>query len=234
MAIAIIAGPTTATGAEDSSFSVTSGIANHAGADKCLVVCLTWLAESNITVSSVELAGTSYDFTSAGVQQHDYATGVGSSIWYVVDPGQVSNAVAVNFSGDATFFVAASMLLSGVDQTTPALAAVGAFGSGSAPSVSISSTAATTDDWGIDAVSHTESTMSSAGSGQVNTWGTAAEDDQMGAGSTKPASAGSGVTLSWSMGSSANWTSQGLLVQAAAAAPAGPPLGTHSLLGVGR
>jgi len=232
MAIAIIAGPTTATGAEDSSYSITSGIANHAGTDKCLVVCLTWMAESNITVSSVGVG--SYNLTEAGTQQHDYATGVGSSIWYLANPGQVSNAVAVNFSGEAKFFVAASMLLSGVDQTTPALAAVGAFGSGSAPSVSISSTAATTDDWGIDAVSHTESTMSSAGSGQVNTWGTAAEDDQMGAGSTKPASAGSGVTLSWTMGSSANWTSQGMLVQAAAAAPAGPPLGTHSLLGVGR
>lgn len=172
------------------------------GSNRILVVGVS-LRKHDMAISSITYGGAG-GFVFAGTQ-----IGGGADhrveIWYKLDPVPGTASIAITLSGGANVeVVGGAASFTGVSQTDPARAFVGAQGSSQTPSVTVLSA---NGEVVIDVLSISGDTGSvSLGANQTERWrGSTGSGDgnEFGAGSTEPGAAS--VTMSWSFGNSNKW-----------------------------
>ncbi len=196
-------------GTSISTLDITSVVSQ--GANRVIFCNIAHLGTS-ISVSSVT-------FDPGGANEKAFSS-VGNAanaehkteIFKVVAPAAVTATVRVTMSGTADELVAGTLMMSGVDQTTPNDTAATAAGINSPMTVDVSSE---TGDLVIDsAIANT--TSITVGGSQTQRWNISPSTDS-GAASTEAGAAT--VTMSWTFGGGPlRWATIGVNINAAAAA----------------
>jgi MYXO-CTERM domain-containing protein len=128
-------------------------------------------------------------------------------MWYVLAPAAGYQTLTVNLSA-STKVTAGAITFTGINQTTPLDGFFWASGGSSAPTVSVTDSAATNVVLDVMAMQGTN-TVSSVGAGQTQQWtngtsGGGAGTNVRGAGSTEQGASGS-VTMSYTMSATGQW-----------------------------
>lgn len=138
------------------------------GSNRVLYVGLSVGKPSDSTVAITGITYNSVALTSLGSRHANDQTDGRAELWRLVAPATGANTVAISFTGgpltSTDVIVGGSVSLTGVDQTTPDSGFTSAAGSGTAPSVNVSSA---TGDRVIDVVCNGSAISSS---GQTNKW----------------------------------------------------------------
>ncbi len=187
------------------------------GANRLLLVEVA-LAD-NEAVTSVRYGGAPLTLLSAVTESGDK---VRAELWYLVAPASGTHAVDVSL-GTSKRFTAGAVSFSNVNQLTPLGAPIALSGSGSAPSVVMTSNAG---DLVLDLVSMRDRDGATVGPAQTALWTNTTGNgsaDSYGAGSIEPGAAS--VTMSWaSVGAGAGeWAAIAVSIKANA-----PPVLTTS------
>jgi subtilisin-like proprotein convertase family protein len=195
------------------------------GTNRILVVGVNIFSGSTPfpTVSTMTYAGQSMSFLT-GVT--DAGARIRSEMWYIKAPTTGTNDIVITFSANAVA-VAGGMSYTGVDQTTPVGTAATAQGSGTAPSVVVSSAPGelVLDTVGIRQNTGGTQTLT-AGSGQQERYndvsGTSSNSNVVGAGSEEVGAAS--VTMSWTAFSSGAWAIVAVGIKPAGSSTSSIPL----------
>lgn len=177
---------TTSTGSSVNSLSFSH---TCTGSDLLLLVAVTMRRINSATVDDVTYNGVSMTLVTTATSGSRYA-----ELWRLAGPATGSNTVAVSLSTTEQEVSAGVMSFTGVDQTTPVGTAATATGSGTTPSVAVSST---TGELVVDALAIENAGTLSVGAGQTsryNTFGAGGWNKH--AGSTEPGAVS--TTMSWS------------------------------------
>ncbi len=194
--------------AQDAAASSLSFSHTTSGSNRFLIVGVSIRNDASQTVSSVTYAAAPLTFLRADTN----GVSVRSELWYRVAPATGANTVAVTLSASAKAAMGA-ISLTGVDQSTPIDTNAGATGSGTAPSVTV--TTVVNNAWVIDATGFRSTAngapTGTAGSGQTERWSGYTESGGVivnirGKGSTEgPKSPAGGVVMDWSLSATVDW-----------------------------
>jgi len=194
--------------AQDAAASSFSFSHTTSGSNRVLIVGVSIRNDLSQSVSTVTYAGSPLTFLRADTN----GVSVRSELWYRVAPATGANTVVVTLSVSAKAAMGA-ISLTGVDQSTPIDANAGATGSGTAPSVSV--TTVTNNAWVVDAAAFRSTANAeptgTSGSGQTQRWSGYTESGGVsvnvrGKGSTEgPKNSPGGVVMDWSLSASVDW-----------------------------
>jgi hypothetical protein len=168
--------------------TVTTG-----GSNRIIVVGVATTYATDVT--GVTYAGVAMDFIGAA----SVAAQINVEMYQKTNPATGSNNVVASFA-QSTDAAAGATSFTGVHQTTPTGTFASATGSGTAPSVNVTSAA---DEVVIDTVGNNSGATATVGAGQTERWNQPIPGLVTGAGSTEPGA--SSVTMSWTLSSSINW-----------------------------
>lgn len=213
MSVAIDNSSSSAIKEDVSSITFTSH--TIAGADRCLVVCVTWVNPAFETnVSGVTYGGVAMTSAGAAVSIDDGFSFSKSQIWRLINPADGPGDVVATFSDVGNYGNTGAMSFTGVHQTIPLGTLATATGTSTGPSVAVS---AATGDMVIDAMSSYGGATATAGASQTGFFSAVSASLHRGAGSTEAGD--TSVTMSWTLGSSQRWAISAIPVLAAT--PAG-------------
>jgi len=182
------------------------------GADRLMLVGISFVNDELETVSSVTYNGVALTLVGSEVRSDDGRV----EIWRLIAPPSGTHNVVITFSAPlARAAVAGVMTFTGVHQTTP----LGTFASASLsctapcanPSVNVTSAV---NELVFDTVACETCTSFTVGAGQTQRWNLAPLDGTRpspGAGSTEPGAAT--VTMSWTMGTDDHWAIGGVSIK---------------------
>lgn len=197
---AISVDATSTSSGADSSSHTWSHTVTSSGADRLLVVGVSFLdAPAATDVTSVTFNGDS--LTEVGsVSQSSNCT---AQIWRLVNPDTGTHTISVSFNQSAKARCGAVSYLN-VNQSTPTGSFFSASGLNSSPSVTV--TGVGKDELAIDTLAVKGNPTATVGAGQTQRWNAAFSSDVRTAGSTEPGpTPGGNVTMSWSLSSSIEW-----------------------------
>lgn len=223
-----------AASASAGSLTASSQTWSHttAGSERALLVTCGWEGAA-ITLSSV-----TYNAVSLGAAKwHLLETnlGVGHSAGYVlVAPATGANNIVATFSGATTGVACVAQSWTGIDQTTPNRIAATAQANGDADlpaSVTVSN--AVPGDIVVDGVWITNNpTITSTQTVRAEVENIGGDNKNVG---TASAVAAGSTAMTWNSTDPTYWVMGGMaLIPSSGGAPAGPPVGSLSLMGVGR
>jgi hypothetical protein len=119
-------------------FVTTATVAHTCtGSDRILIVA-TANQQGGISITSITYNSVALTF----IRADDGATGARSEIWYLLAPSTGANNIIVTPSGGGTRLAVGAISLTGVTQSSPIGATNGATGSGTGPSVALTTTVA--------------------------------------------------------------------------------------------
>lgn len=149
----------------------------------------------------------------------------------LINPASGANTFQISFSNNSIDMVAGVVSFTGVHQTTPSGSCASSNGTGTAPSVNVSSA---TDEIVVDGIGHTDAADTlTAGAGQTERFDTGGAFPIVHGGASTEVGAAS-VTMSWTISSSRNWAIIGWGVKPASGAAPSGPAGRINLMGVGK
>jgi hypothetical protein len=181
----------------DLSFSHTC-----TGANLLLKVDVHWLGSgADRTITAITYNGVAMTPVGAKLQ---WMTWENLQMFYLAGPATGANLVAVTFSGAVTYSSAGGTSLTGVDQGSPLDASNSATGTGTAPSVSVTTIA--DNAWIVDSMEAAGGWYAySPDSPQVLSWDSSAEHYTFGGSYKGPISPGGATTMSWTLAQSHEW-----------------------------